>query len=70
MEETDLSFENSDVRATVRGTICSVKNPVSGFIRADAIGELILDEHLREGADCRITVKEGQTASPQPEGVQ
>ena len=54
MEGTDLSFENSSVRATIKGGIMSVKNPETGFIKADSIGEVILDEHLRPGADCRI----------------
>lgn len=55
MDGCDLSFENSSVKATVSGKIDSVKNPVSGFIRADHIGEIILDEHLRSGACCEIT---------------
>ena len=41
MENTDLSFERSEVNATVRGRIDSVKNPLSGRIAADEIGELI-----------------------------
>lgn len=42
MEETDLSFENSSVEADVRGHVLSVKNPLSGRITADSIGEIIL----------------------------
>lgn len=53
MEGCDLSFENSEVRATVTGSIDSVKNPVSGSIRADAIGQIILDEYKWPG-ECRI----------------
>jgi hypothetical protein len=53
MEGCDLSFENSEVTATVRGSIDSVKNPVRGSIRADAIGEVILDEYKWPG-DCQI----------------
>ncbi len=58
MEGCDLSFENSDVQATVKGHIDSVKNPVNGFVHADSIGELILDEHRWAGA-CDITGKIG-----------
>lgn len=54
MEGTDLSFENSQVTATVRGNILSVKNPVHGRIEAGSIGEVILDENLWPGADCQI----------------
>lgn len=41
MEETDLSFERSEVKASVVGSILSVKNPLSGSIVADRIDELI-----------------------------
>ena len=58
MTGADFAFENSEVLARLNGGLISVKNPVSGFIEADSIGEIILDEHLREGSNCRITVKE------------
>ena len=48
MEGTDLAFEYSDVNATVRGSIDSVKNPRSGRIVADAVGEVILDSDVME----------------------
>ncbi len=42
---TSLAFEySSDVRASVRGRIESVKNPTSGEIIAEQIGEIIGDE--------------------------
>lgn len=50
MEDTDLSFEYSDVRATVNGNIVSVKNPKSGRITADSIGEIILGDAVMETA--------------------
>lgn len=43
MEGTDLSFERSDVQAAVIGHIDSIKNPASGVIKADSIGEQILE---------------------------
>ena len=43
MEGTDLSFEYSDVQADIKGHIDSVKNPRSGVIAADSIGEIIRD---------------------------
>ncbi|MBE5776292.1 MAG: DUF3737 family protein [Clostridiales bacterium] len=54
MEATDLSFEKSEVEATVSGHILSVKNPESGFITADTIGEIILDAET----PCKITVRQ------------
>ncbi len=53
MEETDLSFEYSSVNATVKGNILSVKNPKSGEIIADSIGDIILENSVME-TDCKI----------------
>jgi len=50
----DLSFEYSSVEATVRGNITSVKNPRSGFIKADSIGEVIIDQNLKKPGNCEI----------------
>ena len=58
MEGCDLSFENSEVTATVHGHIDSVKNPVSGTINADTVGEIILDAYKWEG-NCPI-IQRGQ----------
>ena len=48
MEGTDLSFEYSDVEATVSGHIHSVKNPKSGTITADSVGEIIMGDAVME----------------------
>ncbi len=56
MEGTDLSFEYSDVEATVIGHIDSVKNPASGHILADSIGEVILEDAVVE-TTCQISVR-------------
>lgn len=44
----DLSFEYSDVEADVKGHIDSVKNPRSGRITADSIGEVIREDPVME----------------------
>ena len=41
MEDADLAFEYADVTADIHGAIDSVKNPKSGRIVADSIGEII-----------------------------
>ncbi|MBQ0052680.1 MAG: DUF3737 family protein [Treponema sp.] len=42
---TDLAFEYcSNIDADTHGKIRSIKNPISGKIKADEIGELLLDE--------------------------
>ena len=48
MEDTDLAFEYSDVEADVKGHILSVKNPRSGRITADSVGEVILGDAVME----------------------
>lgn len=48
MEDTDLAFEYSDVEADVKGHIISVKNPKSGTITADSVGEIITDDPVME----------------------
>lgn len=43
MIETDLSFERSEVEATLTAPIVSIKNPLSGHIYVPAAGEIIMD---------------------------
>lgn len=52
-ENCDLSFEYSDVNATIKGHIQSVKNPASGKIAADSIGEVVCENSVVE-TSCRI----------------
>ena len=56
-EDADLAFEYSTVEASVRGHIVSVKNPTSGHITTDSIGEIILDENRKAPGDCVITTR-------------
>ena len=44
MIDTDLSFEKSDVTATVKSPVVSIKNPHRGMIRVPSVGEIILDD--------------------------
>lgn len=50
MEDTDLAFEYSEVEADVKGHIISVKNPKSGKIVADSVGEVIFEDAVMETA--------------------
>lgn len=55
---TDLAFEYSTVTATLKGRLESVKNPKSGIIEAEAIGEIILDKSVIDPSKTQIrTVK-------------
>lgn len=52
--DADLAFEYSSVNADLRGYITSVKNPRTGRIEADSIGEIILDANIKVPGDCEI----------------
>ncbi len=55
MVDADLSFERSEVQATIRGSIISVKNPLPGScILADEIGEIILEKGFE---DCSVSTR-------------
>ncbi len=55
--ECDLAFEYSTLKADIKGHIPSIKNPKSGEITADSVGDIILDENIKAPADCKIIVR-------------
>lgn len=55
MMDCDLSFERSEVEADIVGEIMSVKNVYSGYVRADSIGEIIVDDKRALG---KIEIRE------------
>ena len=58
MEGTDLAFEYSDVEADIRGHVDSVKNPRSGSITLDSVGEVITGDAVMECTG-RVLVRNG-----------
>ena len=53
--DCDLAFEYSDVEATVKGHVVSIKNPRSGHIHVGSVGEIIIDENIKAPGNCQIT---------------
>lgn len=51
MIDTDLSFEKSQVKASITTPILSIKNPLSGCIQVPEAGEIIRDD---ENSKCEI----------------
>ena len=47
MKDCDLSFERSNVCAKIKGSIKSIKNPLSGIIEAASIDEIIMDGSVK-----------------------
>lgn len=48
MIDTDLSFEYSEVEADIKGNVLSIKNPKSGVITVDSVGEIIREDPVME----------------------
>lgn len=59
---TTLAFEYSTVDVEVHGRIESVLNPTSGIIRADSIGELIIEEDRVNADDTQIVCQAIETS--------
>lgn len=57
MIDTDLSFERSTLDAEIKGSILSVKNPISGIIRASSIGEIIMEDSVVDRTKTEIILK-------------
>ena len=49
MIDTDLSFEKSDVTATITTPVISIKNPLSGCIQVPEVEEIIRDDENSKG---------------------
>ncbi len=54
LNDTTLAFEYSTVDAEIIGSIDSVKNPSGGIIRADSIGELIMENDMVDTSKTQI----------------
>ena len=57
MIDCDLSFEYSEVEATIKGHVDSIKNPKSGIIEVSSVGEIIHEDSIME-SNAKIIVKE------------
>lgn len=44
MIDTDLAFEKSTVKATIKNSVLSIKNPKEGEIIVPAVKEIIMDD--------------------------
>lgn len=56
-EDADLAFEYSSIQATINGKVTSVKNPSSGKILADGYGEIIINDDIKQPANCEILTR-------------
>ncbi len=59
--DSDLTFEYcSDIDATVLSVVDSIKNPISGTIKANGVKELIRNDPLIDKENTKISVKDGK----------
>ena len=58
---TTLAFEYSTVDIDITGKLESVKNPISGVIAADCIGEIIMESDRIDPARTKIICRNGGT---------
>ncbi|MDO4405163.1 MAG: DUF3737 family protein [Atopobiaceae bacterium] len=58
----DLAFEGSDVQATVRGHVDSIRDPRSGRIEADSVGEVVHD--TLAGCGAQVVTDGGRVVAP------
>ena len=49
MVDCDLAFEKSDVEADIVSDVLSIKNPRSGRVSVESVGEIIMDDPEAEG---------------------
>lgn len=55
-DDANLALEYSTVEATIKGHVVSIKNPTSGHIRVETLGELIIDENQKQPADAVVEI--------------
>ena len=57
MEGCDLSFEYSDVEASINGHVESIKNPKSGTITVDSVGEILYTDDAVYKPEGKVNVR-------------
>ncbi len=56
MEDTDLSFEYSEVEADIKGHVDSIKNIKLGTVTVDSVGEIINEDSIME-VDGKVIIR-------------
>ena len=55
--DCDLCFEYSTLQATINSPVTSIKNPNTGSIKIQSVGEIIIDENCKNPGACLIEMK-------------
>ncbi len=67
LNNTNLAFEFVHGDVEIEGSVDSVMNPLSGVIKADSIGELIIEKELVDESKLKIICKDIKKRSDKPE---
>lgn len=54
--DADLCFEYSTLQVEINSPVTSIKNPDTGSISVESVGEIILDENCRNPGACKIEI--------------
>ena len=57
LPDADLCFEYTNLKATIKSHITSIKNPGNGRIIAKSIGETVIDENCKDPKACEIIIE-------------
>lgn len=52
--DADLALEYSNVSGNILGHVVSIKNPTTGSLRVESLGEYIIDENQKKPADFQL----------------
>lgn len=55
--DCDLAFEDSEVKASIIGTVPEIKNPLRGEIVADKVDNKIFDEFAKDHGTFKVTIR-------------
>lgn len=55
-EDADLALEYSTVNGNILGNVVSIKNPTSGTVCVESVGELIIDGNQKAPADAVVKI--------------
>ena len=59
--DADLALEYSDVQATIKGHVVSIRNPRSGHVRVESCGELLRDANAKAPDNCVVEVGDARS---------
>ena len=54
--ESDLCFEYSTLKAEINSPVTSIKNPNTGSIKVQSVGEVIIDKNCKNPGTCEIII--------------